>query len=321
METTTSLFKPADSVRREATELVAQLQASEMFRDYQRAFQAITGLPLALRAAGSFQPPMQGTKLGNPLCALLASHNKTCAACLGLQERLERAACTEPGTAECFAGLTESAVPIRLGESVIAYLQTGQVLFQAPTAAEIREAVRKTAKLEPALDRTEVATAFRQSRVVERTQYDAILRLLAIFAQQLAGLSNQLMIKQSMTESPAITRARAYIATHLTDDLSLAQVSQAVGMSSFYFCKNFKKGTGLTFTEYLSRIRIEAVKQLLLNPYKRVSEAAYEAGFQSLSQFNRVFHRITGESPSDYRTALHAPARSLGGSRTHAHAA
>ena len=321
METTTSPAAPIDSARREAITFVTLLQASEIFRDYQRAFQSITGLPLALRAAGSFQPPMQGTKLGNPLCALLAGRNKTCAACLEMQQRLEQTACTQPGTAQCFAGLNESAVPIRLGEKVIAYLQTGQVLFHLPTAAETREAARQATKLDPSLDRKEVSAAFRQSRVVVRAQYDATLRLLAIFAEQLAALSNQLMVKQSLAEAPVITRARAYIAAHLSDDLSLAQVSQAVGMSSFYFCKNFKKGTGLNFTEYLSRQRVEAVKELLLNPYKRVSEAAYEAGFQSLSQFNRVFHRIVGESPSLYRDQLHAPARAAAHPRLQAHAA
>lgn len=320
METTLPTA-PTETTRRDTAELVASLQSSDTFRDYQRAFQAITGLPLSLRAAGSFQPPMQGTKLGNSLCSLMASKNKTCSACLEMQTRLESATGEQAATAQCFAGLTESAVPVRLGTAVIAYLQTGQVLFHLPTAGETRAAVRQAAKLEPTLDQKAIAAAFKESRVMARSQYDAILRLLAIFAQQLEGLSNQLMIKQSTTEAPTITRARAYIAAHVSEDLTLAQVSQAVGMSSFYFCKNFKKGTGLTFTEYLSRVRIEAVKQLLLNPYKRVSEAAYEAGFQSLSQFNRVFHRITGQSPSDYRNSIHAPARSVTGLRAQAHAA
>ena len=321
METTPAPTPLADSARREAAEFVALLQASDIFRDYQHAFQSITGLPLSLRAAGSFQPPMQGTKLGNRLCGLLAGRNKTCGSCLEAQQRLECTAGDQPATAQCFAGLNESAVPIRLGEKIIAYLQTGQVLFHLPTLAETREAVSQAIALEPTLDRKELTAAFRQSRVVARTQYDASLRLLAIFAQQLAALSNQLMVKQSLAEAPVITRARAYITAHLSDDLSLAQVSQAVGMSSFYFCKNFKKGTGLNFTEYLSRQRVESVKQLLLNPYKRVSEAAYEAGFQSLSQFNRVFHRIAGESPSLYRDQLHAPARAAGHSRLQTHAA
>jgi AraC-like DNA-binding protein len=79
-------------------------------------------------------------------------------------------------------------------------------------------------------------------------------------------------------------------------------------MSAFYFCKTFKKATGMTFTDYLARVRVEKVKNLLLNPHKRVSEAAYEVGFQSLSQFNRVFRRIAGEAPTTYRDRLHGVA-------------
>ena len=74
--------------------------------------------------------------------------------------------------------------------------------------------------------------------------------------------------------------------------------------SAFYFCKMFKQATGLTFTDYLARLRVEKVKNLLLNPHKRISEAAYEAGFQSLSQFNRVFRKITGEAPTVWRAKL-----------------
>jgi AraC-like DNA-binding protein len=70
----------------------------------------------------------------------------------------------------------------------------------------------------------------------------------------------------------------------------------------------FKKSTGLTFTDYLARVRVEKVKNLLINPHKRVSEAAFEAGFQSLSQFNRVFRRITGEAPTAYRERIHPSA-------------
>jgi AraC-like DNA-binding protein len=61
----------------------------------------------------------------------------------------------------------------------------------------------------------------------------------------------------------------------------------------------------MTFTAYLARVRVEKVKNLMLNPNKRVSEAAFDAGFQSLSQFNRVFRRITGDAPSAYRRRIH----------------
>jgi AraC-like DNA-binding protein len=78
-------------------------------------------------------------------------------------------------------------------------------------------------------------------------------------------------------------------------------VAQEVNRSPSYFCKTFKDSTGLTFTDYLARTRVEAVKQMLLNPNMRVSEAAYAAGFQSLSQFNRTFRRIEGRSPIAWR--------------------
>src|SRR5208283_4433257 len=141
----------------------------------------------------------------------------------------------------------------------------------------------------------------------------SILRLLSIFAQHLAALSNQLIVQEEKSESPQIVRARVFITEHQEEDLSLKEVARAVNTSAFYFCKMFKQATGLTFTDYLARVRVEKVKNLLLNPHKRISEAAFEAGFQSLSQFNRVFKKIEGLSPSDFRDQLHAAASSASG--------
>jgi AraC-like DNA-binding protein len=82
-------------------------------------------------------------------------------------------------------------------------------------------------------------------------------------------------------------------------------VARALNISPYYLCKVFKRGTGLTFTAYLAYIRIESAKRIMLDVNKRISEAAFAAGFQSLSQFNRVFRRIAGEAPSRYRNRLH----------------
>ena len=109
------------------------------------------------------------------------------------------------------------------------------------------------------------------------------------------------MIQDAEAEAPVIRRARAYIAGHHADPISLDDVARALHVSPFYFCKMFKKATGLTFTEYLSRTRVERAKTLLLNPHLRVSEIAYSVGFQSLTHFNRRFHEFTGESPTHFR--------------------
>ena len=101
-----------------------------------------------------------------------------------------------------------------------------------------------------------------------------------------------------------ITRAKEFIKTNQGEDISLGDVAKSVNTSTFYFCKMFKKATGLNFTDYLSRIRIEKAKNLLLNPNLRISEIAYEVGFQSLTHFNRVYRKLAGQSPTEYRQKL-----------------
>jgi len=141
--------------------------------------------------------------------------------------------------------------------------------------------------------------------VVTRRQYESIIRLLAIFAEHLATVSNQILIAEATAEPPLIRKARTFIAEHQNERLCLGDVARAANMSSYYFCKVFKKTTGVGLTEYIARARIESVKQMLLNAQTHVSDAGYAAGFQSLSQFNRTFHRVAGEPPSAYRNRLH----------------
>jgi len=288
--------------------LAAQLRRSQVFRDYAKAFRETTGLPIALRSVETFDLPHHGDPKESPFCALMANANNTCAACLQLQRKVEEQARLGPKTLKCFAGLCDSAVPVRVGANLIAFLQTGQILLHAPQHAEFAKATRQLLQYGMEVDLKQLEEAYFQTRVVTRKQYESILRLLTIFAEHLSALSNQLMVQSAAAESPAITRARTYITERHADELSLTSVAQSVNMSAFYFCKTFRKATGMTFTDYLARVRVEKVKNLLLNPHKRVSEAAYEVGFQSLSQFNRVFRRIAGEAPTTYRDRLHGVA-------------
>jgi AraC-like DNA-binding protein/ligand-binding sensor protein len=294
---------PSPSTRNKS--IVEHLRASQIWRDYDKAFSEATGLPLGLRPVETFRFPLAGHRNENPFCALVARSNKSCAACLQMQEQIAEAAQVEPQTLHCFAGMCDTVIPVRVGENLIAFLQTGQVRLLRPNRREFRRVARQLLAWGSEVDLKEMEEAYFSTRIVSRGQYESIIRLLAIFAQHLAALSNQLMVREDKAEAPMIARARGYITDHQAEELSLKEVARAVNTSAFYFCKMFKQATGLTFTDYLARVRVEKVKNLLLNPHKRVSEAAFEAGFQSLSQFNRVFKKIEGTSPSDYREKLH----------------
>src|SRR5207249_12176978 len=107
--------------------------------------------------------------------------------------------------------------------------------------------------------------------VLSPDRYRAMLRLLSIFAQHFSMLSNQLVVRREKDESANMARARQFIEQHQTEPLSLGRVAHAANISRHYFCKMLKKATGINFIDYLSRVRVEKSKSLLLNPSSRIS--------------------------------------------------
>jgi AraC-like DNA-binding protein len=284
--------------------LIEALVNSKVFQDYERAFTEATGLPVALCPVESWQLPHHGKRNEGPFCAVVAEKSRACASCLSMQEKLTELAADEPYTLGCPNGLCDTAVPVRLGDRLIGFLQTGQVFRKPPTDAQFEKAAKQVAEWGVEVDKETLKEAYFSTKVVPARQHEAVVRLLTIFAQHLSMLSNQVVVQHENAEPPVITRAKEYIQEHQTENLRLGHVARACNTSTFYFCKMFKKVTGINFTDYLSRVRIEKSKNLLLNPNLRVSEIAFEVGFQSLTHFNRVFKKILGQSPTEYRAQL-----------------
>jgi AraC-like DNA-binding protein len=281
--------------------VVDKLSSSKIYQDYERAFTEATGLPVTLRPVESWQLPHHGKRSENAFCALMAAKSRSCAACLQTQQQLAEAARNEPQTVTCMHGLCDTAVPVKLGDKLVGFLQTGQVFRKKPTTTQFERTARLVDEWKLPVDRNELRQTYFATKVVSGPQHSSIVKLLSIFAQHLSMITNQIVVQQENAELPVVTKAKEFIALNQAEELSLTKVAKAVNTSSFYFCKLFKKATGLNFTDYVSRVRIEKAKNLLLNPNLRISEIAFEVGFQSLTHFNRVFKKIIGQSPTQYR--------------------
>jgi AraC-like DNA-binding protein/ligand-binding sensor protein len=284
--------------------LVDALTNSRVYRDYERAFGDITGLPIALQPVETWQLPHHGKRNENEFCSMLSGKSRACAACLQVQEKLCSKAATEPASVVCPVGLCDTAVPVRMSDRLVGFLQIGQVFRKKPSPSQFKKALGLCKKWGVEVNEESLRKAYFSGKVVTHREHESAVKLLTIFAQHLAMVSNQVFIQQENSEPPVITKARAYIAEHQTEEISLGQVAKAVNMSSYYFCKTFKKVVGINFTDYVARVRIEKSKNLLLNPNLRVSEIAFEVGFQSLTHFNRVFKKVLGQSPTEYRAQL-----------------
>lgn len=285
------------------TLLIALLSKSDLYREYERAFVAGTGLPLKLHAPDMITLIRHARSQENPFCALMAKTSQWCTHSYILQRKVERAAQHTPKTLKCFAGLCETTVPVRVGEKIIAFLQTGQILLYRPDRARFDEIVRTLKLWNSPVDLEKVEEAWFNSRVLTSRQYEALVRLLDIFAHQLAACSNALILDSQPQQRPDISRACTFITNHCGDDMSLAAMARIANMSANYFSGKFAEATGMNLVEYVTRTRIEKACTLLQNPNLRISEIAFDVGFQSLSQFNRGFKQVSGKCPRDYRDA------------------
>lgn len=284
------------------------LSKSPLFLDYAAAFTRGTGLPLCLHAPDLMQAILYRHGQNSPFGILMAFKNKSCIQSRtrgdALQQQLEKEAQFAPHTLKCFTGLCETAVPVRVGEKLIAFLHTGQVLLHRPSKSSFLKITRILLSWGAQPDLKKLEIAYFNTRVLSSAQYGALVRLLAAFATQLAAGANALSLHSNSPEPQALADAREFIEQNSHEDLRLSQVAEAVHMSASYFSERFKETTGINFVEYVARTRVEEARTLLQNPQRRISEVAFHVGFQSLSQFNRSFRAYCGQSPREFRETL-----------------
>jgi AraC-like DNA-binding protein/ligand-binding sensor protein len=286
-------------------QLIHALVRSRLFRDYESVFTKATGLPLTLQPLEYWELAHHGKKQENPFCALLAEHPTTLAVCLQAHANMIRHTGALPHSVTCPFGLTETAVPVKLGDKTIGYLRIGQVLRHTPLKSDTAK-VARTLSQHGVRFTNVIRDAWEKNLRTPPEKYNAIVSLLTFFAEQLSTLTNQIVLEKNKAEPLMVLKAREYITKNKAQSLSLTEVARVSGASVFHFCKVFKKTTGLTFTDYVARVRLEDAKAELLNPNRRISEIAYDVGFQSLTQFNRVFKRVFGLSPTEFRAHLHS---------------
>lgn len=100
---------------------------------------------------------------------------------------------------------------------------------------------------------------------------------------------------------PTINRIVSYINEHLSEDLRLKALAAEFYLNPYYLSQYFKSKTGMNYYAYVSRLRIERAKRLLVTTNMRVADIAAIVGFSEYRAFTKFFHKTEGVSPSDYR--------------------
>ncbi len=285
------------------------LQRLPVVKYYEAAFRKATGVSLKVMPPGEGCPRRLFGPEENAFCSLAAHTAMGCAACLETELRVRRGAARKRVLQQlhCYAGLTVVAVPVLSGGRHVATLLSGQVFRREPTQRDFTMVARMLGNGGNGEWEKKLRKAYFETPVVTADRFQAILQLLNVFAQYLTDMASRQAIACSEAEPHAVASAKLFVQSHAEEPIKLEQVVQHVKVSRFYFCKLFKKATGMTLTEYVARVRVEKAKRLLGDPSLRVSEIVYAAGFGSIPRFNSVFKHYVGMAPTEYRAALRSP--------------
>jgi AraC family transcriptional regulator len=100
-----------------------------------------------------------------------------------------------------------------------------------------------------------------------------------------------------------LRQALDYIQAHLSENLSLSEIADKLGMSQYYFCHLFKRSTGMSPHQYLIRQRVERAKHLLRQTELTITSIALKCGFANQSHFAKSFRQYTGLNPKEFRNS------------------
>lgn len=290
---------PFDTAEREWDRLVG----SPSVREQQAAFTCATGLPLTLLPPSGQATGESTGELPGAFCVQGCMGVESGPRCQAVLLRAEAKAVRglEPVLYRCPSGLVKLLVPVVAGGRHLGSLMAGPFSLKDHHDRHLERAMARLRKLGLAGRERQLGRAWQHSPVVSTARRRAVTTLVRMFADYLAECGNRLLLQRGAARSPFLEKIEALLAEGRQGGVSLRQLAGEFNLSPCHFCKVFKSQTGLTFTEYRTRARIERARQLLIGGRLRISEVAFEAGFNSIPHFNRVFRTYVGAAPSEFR--------------------
>jgi len=313
-----------------------RVRESQFFGEYCSAFKTATGLNLELTRSDEVRFALCSREHGsNQFCQLMSEKGIDCETCrllnLELVEQINQSLggsgigkegeCSVrstlkspktmqmilasdwsgPRTFECFAGMCETMVPVKSEQGLIGFLKTGQVLLKEPTHEAFERALDRIDSVRLRMKPEEIKRAYFATPVVPPCQYEAMVTLLKSFAEQISRQVTTIDFEQGHEDPKIVSNAKRYLSQNFDSAVTLESLAKAISVSPAHLSRVFKQSTGIGYLEYLNRHRIEVSKSLLKQKDLRISEIAFQVGFQSLAPFNRTFKKYTGMTPKDYR--------------------
>jgi len=278
-----------------------EITEKELLLDYHEAFFKLCHVPLDWTTKDLREFTICGKEHCNPLCVRVMEQEEGGCLCKKMSHDTaeEGIRTRKPVVRKCHAGLYDAFIPIFVESRYIGSLCVGQYLLKQPTAAEIRETLKRLSFLN--LTEEELRGYYRKTQKFTKEEAEGLIELVQKLAEYICESYGRLQFFKSVSRADAIQTAEQYIQNHYASKLTVSSIARAVGLSSSYFLHKFTEQTGDSPMAYLNRYRVEKAADLLKNSELNISEIAYIVGFTNVVTFNRNFVKYNAMSPTDYR--------------------
>lgn len=235
------------------------------------------------------------TQKNRPFCYVLERNPTTNYYCFKCDKSTDEK-CTkthEPFSYYCHAGLLEIACPVWINEIYAGYITVGQYRTRKHPIDE--SYLRKLAEI-CKIDYNYILKKYMSHQIIGVSTIEGLKLISSLCAKHLldAGVF-------SVKDQHSINKIEQYVQAHISEPLTLEDISNHVYMNPSYLSSYFKKHTGISLSLYIQQQRITAACRLIRVSSQSFEQIAYQTGFKDTNYFGKVFKKIKDMTPGEYR--------------------
>jgi AraC-like DNA-binding protein len=183
----------------------------------------------------------------------------------------------------------------------------GNSFYELPEAQDVKFFFSQAIKGVSISGQTNAMVSKKMKKLLQKKGFEVVLGLIEILfllskSKDLRCINDNSYVSASdENKNDRLTEVFQYVKSNYKEDISLFEISKIANLTPTSFCRMFKAKTKKPFVEYLNEIRISNACKFLIETDLGVSEIAYECGYKTASNFNKLFKKFIGLTPKEYR--------------------
>ncbi|MEN2414893.1 AraC family transcriptional regulator [Flavobacterium mesophilum] len=183
----------------------------------------------------------------------------------------------------------------------------GNSFYELPEAQEVKKFFAQAIKGVSITGETNTLIAKKMNKLLKKKGFEVVMGLMEILSllsrsKDLRYINDNSYVPVTEdNKSDRLAEVFKYVKSNYKEEISLDEISKIANLTPTSFCRMFKAKTKKPFVEYLNEIRVSNACKYLIETDLGISEIAYECGYKTASNFNKLFKKLIGTTPKEYR--------------------